>query len=121
MTIDDIKIDIYPSKNNDKTTLAYVNLTIPLDTDEGITLLKINNFRIMTDSYHKNSSGYHLVPPCIKSGSVYKEIVFFEKNKTFWYQLEGKVLKEYEDSILKPEMIGPKTIVPEIIDPKIMD
>jgi len=87
-----------------------------IDTDEGIAFLKINNFRIMTDSYHKNSSGYHLVPPSIKSGSVYKEIVFFEKNKTFWYQLEGKVLKEYEDSILAPEMIGPKTITPEIID-----
>jgi len=105
MKIEDIKIDISPSKSDsNKTTLAYVNIAIPLETEFGSVELKINNFRIMTDSYHKYRNGYRLVPPSIKSGFKYKEIIYFQGNKDFWFQLEGRILQEYEDNYLKKDM-----------------
>jgi len=103
MSLDDIKIEIFPSKSINQSTLAYVNLTIPLPIEQQSVNLKITGFRIMTDSYHAHSCGYRVRPPSIKSYNKYKEIIFFQ-NPEFWSKLENKILNEYEKTILEDEM-----------------
>lgn len=104
LSIEDVKIDIHPSKSHDKTTVAYVNISFPIQTSEEDIKLKIDGYRIMTDSYKKNGGGFHLVAPCIKSGDKYKEIVFIQ-GRNFWQQLENKVLDQYRE-ILQKEPFG---------------
>jgi len=104
MNIDDIIIKIHPSKGTGNKTLAFVNLSIPQEI-EGIKInLNIDGYRIMVDSYGNNSKGYHLTPPCIKSGFKYKEIVFLEGDKEIWFKLENKIINKYEQEILQKEM-----------------
>jgi hypothetical protein len=104
MTIDDIIIKIYPSKSQNKTTLAYVNLYFPLEI-EGVQMnLKIDGYRIMTDSYGNNPNGYHLTAPCIKKGGKYEEIVFLEGSKEIWFKLQNKILNKYKQEFLIDEM-----------------
>ena len=105
MSIDDVKIKIYQAKTK-SSTLAYVQVTFPLEIDGILVPLRVKNFRIMQSRFE---SKHNVLAPALRSASdkKYREI-FFLDNKELWYKLKDKILEAYQKLLKEEVFIEPE-------------